>query len=109
MARGPIHPAIRFTSGKGDFIKRQLSDGTIIPICVGIQNVDFFMSCPAQVPSELMQEVIENDGQYNQERTEAGKKCPDERCFYCYDKRKNSGKLNLKRITYEGTQSTKRR
>ena len=107
MARGPIHPAIRFTSGKGDFIKRQLPDETIIPICVGIHNVDFFMACPAQVPGELMIEVIENDGQYSQKTLERCEKTPDQRCDYCYDKRKNSGKLNLKRITYEGTQSTK--
>ncbi len=108
MTKGPIHPAVRFTSGKGDFIKRRISDKITQNICVGIQNVDFFMGCPAQVPGELMREVILNDGQYDPERVKRCEKkdLPDGRCEYCYDKRKNSGKLNLRRITREGKEST---
>jgi len=106
MARGPIHPPVRFTSGKGDFIKKQLPRGKVEHVCVGIHNVDLFMACPAQVPGELMQEVIINDGQYSKKTLNEHEKVPDGRCEYCYDKRKNSGKLNLRKITLEGKEST---
>lgn len=109
MAKEPIHPPVKFTSGKGAFVTRQLPDGTTQNICIGLQNVDFFMGCPAQIPGELMPEIIANDGQYSPERLASCRKneLPDERCEYCYDKRKNANDLNLRTITYKGKNSTK--
>lgn len=90
---------LRLRRGKGDFIRKKLSDGTIEDVCLAVHNADFSIrGCIAQVPGELIDEVISNNGRYSKEtkkrfRSQEDRKLPDLRCFYCYDRRKNWGQV----------------
>ncbi len=92
---------VRLRKGKGDFVRRQTSDG-VENVCLCIYNADASEGCPSQVPPELYDEVINNDGKYSVETKKKWLKekghLPDLRCDYCYDKRKNGGNIRPKDV-----------
>ena len=94
--------AIRIRPGKGEFIKRQHKNGTIEDICLHTYNIELSQSCFAQVPGELVQEVIQNNGSYSEETLRNYKKKDrDLRCMYCYARQSNGGKAPPSEITKE--------
>jgi len=90
---------ITMVSGKGHFVRRQLPSGEIIDVCLHKKNVDFSRGCIAQVPGDLLSEVLENNGQYKnlQKYLEQGRDI-NKKCMYCYAQRKNGGKVTPKTI-----------
>ncbi len=99
-------PAVRLrTGGKGDFVKRRLSDGSYEPICLCTYNADFSIrGCMAQVHEDYLEDVIKNNGSYSKELIPEIQKAGlmDSRCMYCYAKRHNWGQatpLEVNNIT----------
>ncbi len=78
-------PSLYLTEGKGEFVKRKLPNGEIQDICKCKWNADFARACIAQVHGAYLEEVIRNQGRYDQgsllKRKEHG---IDHRCDYCY-------------------------
>ena len=87
-------------SGKGEFVRRKLPSGEIREVCLCNLNADFSKACIGQVHGTLLTEVVENDGQYQKGNLEKyrGEGRLDNRCKYCYAKRKNWGKVTPKII-----------
>jgi hypothetical protein len=79
--------AVKLIEGKGAFVRRQLPDGKIEDICECIWNADFSVrGCIAQVHGNYIDEVIKNNGKYDegtlpQKRKEHG---INHVCEYCY-------------------------
>jgi hypothetical protein len=86
---------LRLVKGKADFIRRQKPDGTIEDICICDNNADFSPACIGQVDGSLINEVIKNNGCYDEDKISEHRKTVgiDKRCDYCYAKRKNWGKV----------------
>lgn len=74
------------TKGKGEFIRRKLSNGEIQEICKCKWNADFSKACIAQVHGAYLEEVIRNNGRYDKGSMPAKRKKHgiDKRCDYCY-------------------------
>ena len=87
-------------SGKGEFVRRKLPSGQIRSVCLCTLNADFSKACIGQVHGTLLNEVIENNGQYDEGNLQKyrGEGRLDNRCAYCYAKRKNWGKVTPKII-----------
>lgn len=90
---------ISLKSGKADFVTRRLPNGKKEKVCLCDYNADFSVrGCISQVPGHLVQDVIDNNGQYSEEvkkklRDENNGKLPSEQCLYCYAKRHNYGRV----------------
>lgn len=72
--------------GKGMTVKRKIN-GITIPICECKHNFDASGGCIAQVPVELLEEVVDNEGKYapgNFDKYKAEGVLDKGRCFYCY-------------------------
>ena len=91
---------LHLTTGKGEFVKRKKENGELEDICLCHLNADLSTACPGQVYGEHILEVIKNNGAYDEgnieKYREEGK--IDGRCVYCYEKRKNWGKITPKII-----------
>ncbi|MAH03794.1 hypothetical protein CMI39_03345 [Candidatus Pacearchaeota archaeon] len=90
--------SVRLRRGKADFLKRKLPGKDIETVCLCTYNADLSVrGCIAQVPGELLKEVVKNNGQYLESTLNKfrhnGKRLPDARCSYCYAKRHNYGKV----------------
>jgi DNA repair photolyase len=91
---------LQLSKGKAEFIKRQKPDGTIEDICICEDNADFSFACIGQVHGSLLDEVIRNNGCYDKDKICQHRQTVgiDQRCEYCYAKRKNWGKVIPKEI-----------
>jgi hypothetical protein len=91
--------SVTLKRGKADFILRRMPDEKTEKVCLCEWNADFSIrGCPAQVPGELLDEVMQNNGAYKKEnralyRKEHGGRLPDLRCDYCYGRRHNWGRI----------------
>jgi len=85
--------------GKGDYVKRVVN-GDSEEVCLINYSADFsIQGCMAQVDSAFLEEVLKNNGKYNDIHAvrKAGK--IDERCGYCYARRKNWGRATPLHVT----------
>lgn len=93
--------SLGLVSGKGDFVRRRLPDGSVENICLGLHNADLSVGgCISQVPCELIPEVIAHNGEYakgNLKIYRREKKNLDNRCDYCYAK--GTGRGNWGKVT----------
>jgi hypothetical protein len=91
---------LRLVKGKADFVRRQNPDGTIENVCICEDNADFSLACIGQVPGSLLQEVVMNNGCYDEDKIDEHREKIgiDKRCDYCYARRKNWGKVTPKII-----------
>jgi hypothetical protein len=91
---------LHLTTGKAEFVKRKKPNGELENICLGEYNADISTACPAQVYGKHILEVIKNNGAYDEGNIEKYRKegTIDGRCTYCYEKRKNWGKITPKEI-----------
>jgi len=79
--------AVRLREGKGAYVRRVMPDGSIKDICECIWNADFsFRGCIAQVHGAYMDEVIRNNGRYDEGTIPAKRKEHgiNHVCEYCY-------------------------
>ncbi|MFH1365004.1 MAG: hypothetical protein ABIH28_00255 [archaeon] len=98
-------PSVRLRGeGKGDYVRRVVN-GKPEEVCLIHYSADFsIQGCMAQVDSEFLEGVIRNNGKYDDIHAvrKAGK--IDERCGYCYARRKNWGRT----IPLQVTEMTRR-
>jgi hypothetical protein len=96
--------SLKLTRGKAEFVKRKLPSGEVEDVCLCAWNADFSVrGCIAQVPSKLIREVLQHNGEYAPGSIEEHRKKfnLDNRCLYCYAKgagRGNWGKVTPKSI-----------
>lgn len=91
---------LHLTTGKAEFVKRRKENGELEDICLCDLNADFSLACVGQVYGENLNEVIKNNGAYDEGNITKYRKegIIDGRCTYCYEKRKNWGKITPKII-----------
>lgn len=93
-------PSVRLRGeGKGDYVRRVVN-GKPEEVCLIHYSADFsIQGCMAQVHSSFLEGVLRNKGRYEDinEVRAAGK--IDERCGYCYARRKNWGRTTPLQVT----------
>ena len=87
MARKKNPDSITISEGgKANSVRIRLPNGEVEDVCLCRYNIDLARACIAQVPVELLSEVVENDGFYNEGYLGKYKAMglTNKKCIYCY-------------------------
>ncbi|MDD5192968.1 MAG: hypothetical protein PHF67_00100 [Candidatus Nanoarchaeia archaeon] len=72
--------------GKARTVQRQLDNGTVEEVCLIWYSTDFARGCISQVPVEMLEEVVRNNGYYAEGNLKkyANQGLLGQKCIYCY-------------------------